>query len=360
MFVVCAIDDPVNQRAKGLRNGDEKMNDGHSNSSQEGTTRRDILLGAGTVAAAMGFQAGSSNAAETAQATTTPQAIPPVDKVDLVHKRATVNGVRLHYVTVGTGPVVLCMHGWPQNHREFLPIMEAFADRYTFIAPDLRGYADSDKPFDGYEPQTIARDMMELMDVENVQKFHILSHDLGGPPSVALAYLASDRALSLSTIETPFFGLSFPGYVDPRVPYWHLGMHMNMDVTRFLVEGREEQYLRHFFRDFAYNPAAIPEVEVQRYVMQMRQPGNLRASLNHYGYIPQMAAQTAELTKKKLTVPMLAWGGSSSFGSHCVDSAKAIATSAQGGVIEECGHWVFEEKPQFIRNELEKFWGSIK
>jgi hypothetical protein len=60
--------------------------------------------------------------------------------------------------------------------------------------------------------------------------------------------------LSLATIETPFFGLSAPGYVDPRVTYWHLGMHMNMDVTRFLIEGREEQYLRHFFRDFAYNP----------------------------------------------------------------------------------------------------------
>ena len=86
-------------------------------------------------------------------------------------------------------------------------------------------------------------------------------------------------------------------------------MHMNMDITRFLVEGREEQYLRHFFRDFAYNPNAVPEEEVQYYVMQMRQPGNLRGSLNHYGYIPQMAEQTKELTRNKLTVPMLAWGG---------------------------------------------------
>lgn len=340
------------------------MNDGTMDSKKDtfrdGTTRRGVLLGAGTVAAAVGLQVASSHAAETAETTAIPQTAPPADKVDLVHKRATVNGVRLHYVTVGTGPVILCVHGWPQNHREFLPVMEAFANRYTFVAPDLRGYADSDKPFDGYEPKTIARDLIELMDVENVQKFHILSHDLGGPPSVALAYLASDRALSLATIETPFFGLNFPGYVDPRVPYWHLGMHMNMDVTRFLVEGREEQYLRHFFRDFAYNPAAIPEAEVQRYVMQMRQPGNLRASLNHYGYIPQMAAQTGELAKKKLSVPMLAWGGVSSFGSHCIDSAKAIATSAKGGVIDECGHWVFEEKTQFICDELEQFWGTIK
>jgi pimeloyl-ACP methyl ester carboxylesterase len=38
------------------------------------------------------------------------------------HRRATVNGVSLHYVVVGKGPVVLCMHGWPQNYREFLPV----------------------------------------------------------------------------------------------------------------------------------------------------------------------------------------------------------------------------------------------
>jgi pimeloyl-ACP methyl ester carboxylesterase len=274
----------------------------------------------------------------------------------LTHKRVKTNGITIHYVTVGHGPVVLCMHGWPQNHREFLPIIERMSDRYTFIAPDLRGFADSDKPFDGYEPKTMARDMLGVLEAERVTRFHILSHDLGGPASVALAYLARDRASSLATIETPFFGLQFSGYVDPRVAYWHLAMHMNMDVTRFLVEGREEHYLRHFFRDFAYNPDAIAEEEVQFYVMQMRQPGNLRASLNLYGYIPQMAEQTKELTRSKLTVPMLAWGGRRSFGDHCFDCAKAIATGASGGVIEECGHWVFEEKADFIVNELSQFW----
>src|SRR3979490_575437 len=136
-------------------------------------------------------------------------------------------------------PFCACMAG-PQNTREFLPVIERLADGFTFIAPDLRGFADSEKPFDGYEPKTMAQDMLGLLEAENVARFHILSHDLGGPATVALAERASGRALSLATIETPFFGLNFPGYVDPRVPYWHFGMHMNMDVTRFLVEGRED------------------------------------------------------------------------------------------------------------------------
>jgi pimeloyl-ACP methyl ester carboxylesterase len=277
---------------------------------------------------------------------------------ELRHKRAHVNGVDLHYVTAGSGPVVLCMHGWPQNHREFLPVIDRLGDHYTFIAPDLRGYADSEKPSDGYDPLTVADDMIGLLHVERVDRFHILSHDLGGPPSVALAYTASNRALSLATIETPFFGLDYPGYTDPQVAYWHLGMHMNVDITQFLVEGREEPYLRHFFRDFAYNPSAMPESEVQQYITQMRQPGNLRGGLRHYGVIPQMAAQAAELTKTPLPVPMLAWAGRASFGDHCFASAKAIAQSAEGGVIEECGHWVFEEQPAFICNDLARFWSN--
>ena len=168
----------------------------------------------------------------------------------------------------------------------------------------------------------------------------------------------AERAISLSTIETPFFGLDYPTYVDPRVAYWHLAMHSNMDITRFLIEGREEQYLRHFFRDFAYNPEAIDEDELQRYVMQMRQPGNLRASLNHYGFIPEKAAQLAEFAKTKLAIPVMGWGGSHSFGSHCYDSAKALSDRAEGGVITECGHWVFEEKTGFICEQLRQFWGK--
>ena len=277
----------------------------------------------------------------------------------ITSRRAKVNGVMLHYVTAGNSgsPAVLCLHGWPQNHREFLPVVNAMGDEYCFIAPDLRGYADSEKPFFGYEPRTIAQDMLDLLEVEGVDQFHILSHDLGGPPSVALAYMSGKRPISLATIETPFFGLDFPGYVDPRVPHWHLSMHMSMDIAHFLIEGREAEYLRHVFRDFAYNPQAISEEEVARYVQQMKQPGNLRASLNHYGYIPQMAEQTAELAKQKLRVPMLGYGGVRSLGSHCFDCANAISINASGGVIEECGHWVFEEKTEFICDELKAFWG---
>ncbi len=278
----------------------------------------------------------------------------------IVNKRARVNGVYLHYVTVGTGPAVLCLHGWPQNHREFLPLARSLSGKYKFIIPDLRGFADSDKPFSAsdYMPATIAQDMIELADAEGADSFHIVSHDWGGPPSVALAYMADKRVLSLSVIDAPFFGIDYPGRIDPNAAYWHLKMHANMDIAYALIQGREDVYLRHFFRDFAYNPSAISEEDIQYYVMQMRQPGNLRASLNHYAYTDEKSAQLAAFAKNKLDVPILSWGGNLSLASHCVDSARVLSDRVEGGVIEDCGHWVFEEKPDFIFDELSRFWAT--
>jgi pimeloyl-ACP methyl ester carboxylesterase len=155
-------------------------------------------------------------------------------------------------VTAGSGPAVLCLHGWPQNHREFLPFFETLSNDYRFIAPDLRGYADSDKPYTDYLPATIAQDVLELAAVEGADRFHILSHDLGGPPSVALAYMAGERALSLATIETPFFGLDYPSYTDPRVAYWHVsslkGARSNIfGISSGISPTTRTQFLRRTF-----------------------------------------------------------------------------------------------------------------
>jgi hypothetical protein len=154
----------------------------HSNNliQRDATTVAVAAITAAKVPAARAARAQSGGQSAAAQQET--RSAPAKNSVQLTHKRAKTNDVTLHYVTAGRGPTVLCMHGWPQNHSEFLPVIERLADSYTFIAPDLRGYADSDKPYDGYELKTIAQDMLGVLEAENVTRFHILSHDLGGPP----------------------------------------------------------------------------------------------------------------------------------------------------------------------------------
>ena len=70
---------------------------------------------------------------------------PPPISTAFAHHFADVNGTRIHYVSGGTGPAIVLLHGWPLTWREWRGIMPALVQAgFTVIAPDLRGLGDSD------------------------------------------------------------------------------------------------------------------------------------------------------------------------------------------------------------------------
>lgn len=74
------------------------------------------------------------------------------------HAMAKVNGVNLHYVAGGAGEPVLLWHGFLGTWYAWRKVMPALAAKYTVIAPDMRGYGDSDKPASGYDALNLATD----------------------------------------------------------------------------------------------------------------------------------------------------------------------------------------------------------
>ena len=70
--------------------------------------------------------------------------------------------MRLHYVTAGAGDPVVLLHGWPQTWHEWRRLIPALASRYCVIAPDLRGFGDSDKPAGGYDKRTVPETIHRL------------------------------------------------------------------------------------------------------------------------------------------------------------------------------------------------------
>jgi pimeloyl-ACP methyl ester carboxylesterase len=79
------------------------------------------------------------------------------------HNTASVNGIQLHYVIGGQGDPVVLLHGWPETWYAWHKIMPALAKNYTVIAPDLRGLGDSSKPPTGYDGNTVAEDIHQLV-----------------------------------------------------------------------------------------------------------------------------------------------------------------------------------------------------
>ena len=101
----------------------------------------------------------------------------------------TVNGVRLHCVLEGKGPLVLLLHGFPESAHAWRKQIPALADRFRVVAPDLRGYAESERPphVSDYRMPVLVADIVGLIEALGEERAHIVGHDWGG----AIAWAAA-------------------------------------------------------------------------------------------------------------------------------------------------------------------------
>ena len=272
------------------------------------------------------------------------------------HHVAAVNGQRIHYVRAGQGDPVVLLHGWPQTWYMWRKIIPALAQKYTVIAPDLRGFGQSSKPIDGYDKRTVAEDIYQLVQSLGFEKIFLVGHDFGGPTAYAYAsahpedvrrWVILDVAITIDEAEAnSYFTRLF-----------HLSFNREPDIAVALVSGRERMFLTHFYRD-CYNPGAFTHADIDEYVASFSAPGAMRASMAHYGALFTDLKHNQENAKKPLEMPVLALGGSMSFGKLAEVSARRIAKDVRGGVIEGCAHWVAEEQPEALIAELLAFFGE--
>ena len=129
---------------------------------------------------------------------------------------------------------------------------------------------------------------------------------------------------------------------------WHMGFQSVPDLPELLIAGKERPYLRWFFEHFAYDPSAITAADLDEYVSAITQVGALRAGLAVYQDFFTSADQVSELAKTPLEIPVRAYGGEACLGGLTLASVQAVAPGATGGVIERCGHWAGEERPDVV------------
>src|SRR5512132_695229 len=152
--------------------------------------------------------------------------------------------VRLHAVTGGGGPPLLLVHGWPQTWYAWRMLMPALARDFSVVAVDQRGIGLSDKPQDGYDTGTLARDLVKLMGALGRQRFALSGTDVGMPISYALAAYHPDRVERLVVSEAPLPGISpspplfLPPVLNARL--WHLAFNQLPLINEQLVTGRED------------------------------------------------------------------------------------------------------------------------
>lgn len=280
------------------------------------------------------------------------------------HHQCTVNGFRMHYVAAGSGYPLVLLHGWPQSWFEWRKIIPALAENYTVIAPDLRGLGDSEKPMSGYDKRTLARDVRELVSQLGYDRVGVLGHDWGGAVAYYFAYdnrELVERLLVLDMIP----GLARAGDPIPlemALKINHVFFHGgNPDWAASLVSRDVDGYLRRFLTtlDFNYSPSVFSEADIAEYVRVNSLPGSIRAGFQWYA--TGLRADTVDLAgnTEKLTIPVLVYGGSHFLG-DVRPYWEPYVENIDGGAVENCGHFIPEEKPEFVIETALSFFEPLR
>ena len=272
----------------------------------------------------------------------------------ITSRSAAIDGVKLHYLTAGHGTPLILLHGYAETSRMWKPIIPLLAERFTVIAPDLPGIGDSDVRAGGLDMKSAAIRSHDLAKSLGVEKAEVVGHDIG--LMVAYAYAAQFPAEVTKLVLMDAFLPGVSGweavYNNPGI--WHF--RFNGPTPEALVKGRERTYFDYFWNDFAANKThSIPEADRKAYAAVYARPGRMHAGWAYFVSFLQAAKDFAQLSRTKLTMPVLTIGGEKSLGEALGQQTRLVATDVTVVVLKDTGHWVLEERPEETTAALQKF-----
>lgn len=268
---------------------------------------------------------------------------------------ATVNGVSLHYVEGGQGPVLVCLPGWPQTWFSYHPIAAELARHFRVLIVDIRGMGSSDKPAAGYDKKTMARDIYELLRHLGIVKASLLGHDIGGMVAASFAFNHPEATekLILADGAHPSEGMrhmpllpaagAFAEKMDGQQPYaWWMAFNQVKELPEQLLAGRFQYLLDYLFPYVMLDDSKMSAFDRAVYAAVYNQPENIRAANAWYQTFNQDIADAN--TYGRLAMPVLGIGSCVSYG-YLQMSLPYIAENVRVIGLLDSGHYMFEEKP---------------
>ena len=267
---------------------------------------------------------------------------------------AEVNSIRIAYARAGQGPALLLLHGWPFTHYTWRLVLPALAERFTVIAPDLRGIGQSSRPATGYDLHTKAADARALLHHLGFERARVMGHDMGMETAYMTALRYPDLVERLVLSEAVVGGLPGAEEFLAHAPWW-FGFHGVPDLPEHLIAGREDLYLNWFYEHQTFAHGLAPEARAA-YVAAYSGVEGLRGGFAHYRAFGEnrQQVQAAFEQGQRLTCPTLAVCGNV-VGEVLGRQLRHVADYLDSHIIPECGHVPQEEQPARLLALLHDF-----
>ena len=204
------------------------------------------------------------------------------------HHHTNANGIDIHFVREGAGPPLVLLHGWPEFWWSWHRNIPAFAEHFDVIAPDLRGFGQTEKPpgsaHDSYTVDHHADDLAALTRALGIERFGLVSHDVGAGVAQAFARKWPDRLSGLFFTNCPYPGIGNRWALADSIPeIWYQSFHQQSWIVELL--GRDpknfEIYISNMLAHWSHDPKTF-EDQIEHWVDNFMAPGNLQGGFNWY------------------------------------------------------------------------------
>ena len=273
------------------------------------------------------------------------------------------SGSSINVVIGGSGPPLLLLHGFPQNHILWRKVASILAKEYTLILPDLRGYGDSGKPPAGenhinYSKRSMARDQIEVMDQLGFRQFSVVSHDRGSRVAHRLVLDHPDRVSKLVLMDIcPTHYMYRTTDKEMASAYFHFFFFIQAAPFPETLIGRSVNETLKFFMGSVMPDGIEPEAYAE-YFRCFSNPATIHAACEDYRAAASIDLEHDDADMdRKIACPLLVlWGAKGLIGRKydvlSVWRERAIQVS---GKALPGGHWLPEECPNEMLAEIGPF-----
>ena len=282
-----------------------------------------------------------------------------------------VSDVKINMRTGGSGPPLLLLHGYPQTHVCWHLIAPILAKSFSLVVPDLRGYGDSSCPDIGsdgiaYSKRIMALDMVSLMKKLGYDAFSVIGHDRGARVAYRMALdhsSAVDRMMSLDVVPT--FDM-WQGTDKKRAIgafHWSF-LAQPSPLPERLIQSDPEFFATRLMTSWAAPGFEFKADALAEYLRCFVNPEVIRATCEDYragaGIDDQLDREDFEAGRRLQCPVHFLWGGCRNLGgplggAQPLQIWRRWADNVSGGPID-CGHFLAEESPDQVIDEIEKFF----
>ncbi len=290
----------------------------------------------------------------------------PNPETEIRHGYAQVGDVRLHYAECGAGDrLVVLLHGFPECWYSWRKQLPALGERYRVVAPDMRGYNQSDKPgrVEDYRMSRLVDDVTGLIRHFGASEAAVVGHDWGGAVAWAVAQHYPDYVWKLASLQTP------PSAVWARnltlkqfLRSWYMLFFQLPAIPEWWIARDDLAGLAKAFRSTS-RPGTFTDEDIAVYKSAMREPGALTAAINYYranfrSFFGRGFGDREIKTHERVRVPTLFVYGERDF-AILPETVAGIADYVDAPYTElrlgRSNHWVQQESPAEVNAALLRF-----